>query len=44
MHTSLPAIINSITSPEAYSSWVNPEAEAKGNTALARTAHFILLN
>jgi hypothetical protein len=34
--------MRSITSPEAYWSWVNPEAEAKGSTAaVARVDHFI---
>ena len=39
--TSFPFIITSMTSPEAYSSLVKPEAAAKGNTTLATDAHFI---
>lgn len=32
-----------MTSPEAYSAWVNPEAEARGTVAAAAmTDHFIL--
>jgi hypothetical protein len=42
--TSLPFIIRSITSPEAYCSWVKPWAATKGSKAVARVAHFIVAN